>query len=56
MDKFELNDIRSFCLCEVRDNFYYRTILKGEGYIPKYVRVYLWKILKAAEMLKPLSK
>jgi hypothetical protein len=52
MDKFELNDIRSFCLCEIRDNFYYRTILKGEGYIPKYVRVYLWKILKASEILK----
>lgn len=48
MDKFELGDLRSFCLCELQDKFYYLScsVLKNENYMPKSVRVNLWKLLK----------
>ena len=55
MDRFELDnldDIRRFCLCELKpygEDHFERD--GTSGYIPKYRRVYFWKILKAGVLL-----
>ena len=47
MNKFVLNDIREFCLC----NLERPTIGEKCEYIPIYYRVFVWKVLKCNEML-----
>lgn len=47
--QYKLEDVRSFCLCDLKSG--YDVLLKREGYIPKWYRVYYWKVLTLGEML-----
>ena len=58
MDKFVLEDVREFCLCNLdRINdipLFKKCTTTDCSYIPTYYRVFVWKILKCNEILNLL--
>jgi len=53
MDKFVLDDIREFCLCNLSHRPNYKNYLTN--YIPISHRVFIWKILKCNKILNLLD-
>lgn len=56
MDKFVLEDVREFCLCNLNDPPPFKKYTTTDcSYIPISHRVFIWKILKCNKILNLLD-